>query len=157
MFNRIGKLCKVPCLAIAVCFMASLVPASPRAGGGEGLHNRFPDFMLKHKPGAAWPGPTWAAGASGDLARFPVRLRDSGGADSTETSAIAPKGASRNSKIIGSSCFASGLLLCSWGISSWQVREFQECPPRNTENVIKIVVGVVLINAGLIFLLGGAD
>ena len=157
MFNRIGKICKVPCLAIAVCFMASLVPASPRAGGDEGFHNRFPDFMLKHKPGAPWLGPTEAAGVLGDLARFPVRLRDGGGADSLKTPAIAPKGASRNSKIIGGSCFTSGVLLCSWGISSWQVREFQDCPPRNTENVIKIVVGVVLINAGLIFLLGGAD
>jgi hypothetical protein len=155
-FNRIGKLCKAPCLAIAVCFMASLVPGSARAGDGEGLHNRFPDFMLKHKPGA-WHGTTDPAGTPPDLAGFPVRLRDGSAADSLKTPAIVPKGAGRNSKIIGSSCFASGLALCSWGIASWQVREFQDCPPRNTENVIKIVVGVVLINAGLIFLLGGAD
>ena len=63
----------------------------------------------------------------------------------------------RNSKVIGTSFFASGVFLCSWGIASWQVEEYQSCPPRNTENVIKIVVGVVLLNAGLFYLLGGAD
>jgi hypothetical protein len=62
-----------------------------------------------------------------------------------------------NAKLIGTTFFASGLFLCSWGIASWQVDEYQCCPPRNTENVIKIVVGVVLLNAGLFYLLGGAD
>jgi hypothetical protein len=64
---------------------------------------------------------------------------------------------SRRSKIIGTSLFASGLFLCSWGITSWQREEDQCCPPRNTENVMKIVVGIVLINAGLIYLIGGSD
>jgi len=63
--------------------------------------------------------------------------------------------ASRN--LIGGSFFASGLFLCSWGIVSWQMREDQCCPPRNTENALKIIVGVVMINAGLFYFLGGAD
>jgi hypothetical protein len=67
------------------------------------------------------------------------------------------RGERRNARLIGTSFFASGVFLCSWGIASWQVEEYQCCPPRNTENVIKIVVGVVLVNAGLFYLLGGAD
>jgi hypothetical protein len=64
---------------------------------------------------------------------------------------------SQNTKLIGTSLFASGLFLCSWGITSWQRSEDQCCPTRNTENVLKIVVGVVLVNAGMFYLLGGAD
>ncbi len=56
-------------------------------------------------------------------------------------------------KIAGCSLFVSGILLCSWGISSWEVEEYQCCPARNTDNVIKIVAGVLLINAGLIYLM----
>jgi len=63
----------------------------------------------------------------------------------------------RNRNIVGTGLFASGLFLSSWGITSWQMKEDQCCPPRNTENVIKIVVGIVLIDAGLVYLLGGAD
>ena len=63
----------------------------------------------------------------------------------------------RSPKIIGVSLFSSGLFLCSWGITSWQFEDDQCCPARNTENVLKIIVGVVLVNAGLVYLLGGAD
>lgn len=63
----------------------------------------------------------------------------------------------KNANIMGTGLFASGIFLCSWGITSWQMKEDQCCPPRNTENVIKIVVGIVLIDAGLVYLLGGAD
>jgi hypothetical protein len=63
----------------------------------------------------------------------------------------------KNANIIGTGLFASGLFLCSWGITSWQMKDDQCCPPRNAENVIKIVVGIVLIDAGLVYLLGGAD
>jgi len=63
----------------------------------------------------------------------------------------------RSARIIGTSLFGSGLFLCSWGIASWQTREHQCCPTRNTENVLKIVVGVVLINAGLVYLIGATD
>jgi hypothetical protein len=63
----------------------------------------------------------------------------------------------RNANIVGTGLFASGLFLCSWGITSWQMKEDQCCPPRNAENVIKIVVGIVLVDAGLVYLLGGAD
>jgi hypothetical protein len=64
---------------------------------------------------------------------------------------------SRNANIVGTGLFASGIFLCSWGITSWQMKEDRCCPPRNSENVIKIVVGIVLIDAGLVYLLGGAD
>jgi hypothetical protein len=76
-----------------------------------------------------------------------------GGSDAEE----AGDRGSRNTKIIGCSLFSSGVFLCSWGISSWQLEEDQCCPARNTENVIKIIVGVVMVNAGLVYLLGGAD
>jgi hypothetical protein len=59
----------------------------------------------------------------------------------------------RTSRIIGATLLGSGLFLCSWGISSWEVEEYQCCPAHNTGNVVKIVAGVVLLNAGLIYLL----
>mgnify|MGYP001598205963 CR=1 FL=1 len=67
------------------------------------------------------------------------------------------KSRSPNPKIVGGSMFASGLFLCSWGITSWQRKEDQCCPPRNTENVLKIIVGLVLVNAGLAYLLGAVE
>jgi hypothetical protein len=60
---------------------------------------------------------------------------------------------SRNKSIVGVSLLGSGLFLCSWGITSWEIEEYQCCPARNTGNVVKIVAGVVLLNAGLIYLL----
>ena len=56
-------------------------------------------------------------------------------------------------KIMGASLFGSGIFLCSWGIASWQTDDTQCCPTNNTQNVIKIVIGVLLLNAGLIYLL----
>ncbi len=66
-------------------------------------------------------------------------------------------GIQRSCKIAAGSLLVSGLLLCSWGITSWQVEEYQCCPARNTDNVIKIVAGVLLINAGLLYLIEGCD
>jgi hypothetical protein len=63
----------------------------------------------------------------------------------------------RGATIVGTGLFATGLFLCSWGITSWQRQEDQCCPPRNTENVIKITVGLVLVDAGLVYLLGGVE
>jgi len=62
-----------------------------------------------------------------------------------------------NAKIVGSSFMGSGVLLCGWGIISWEFEEDQCCPTRNTENILKIIVGVVLVNAGLAYLLGVLD
>ena len=62
-----------------------------------------------------------------------------------------------NAKIVGGSFFGTGVFLCAWGISSWQFKEDQCCPTRNTENILKIIVGVVLVNAGLAYLLGVLD
>jgi hypothetical protein len=56
-------------------------------------------------------------------------------------------------KIVGVSLLGSGIFLCSWGITSWEVREYQCCPANNTANVIKIVAGILLLNAGLIYIL----
>ncbi len=69
----------------------------------------------------------------------------------------AEKADSRARTIVGASLLGSGILLCSWGITSWEVEEYQCCPARNTGNVVKIVAGVVLINAGLIYLLEVMD
>jgi hypothetical protein len=63
----------------------------------------------------------------------------------------------RNDTIVGSSLLVSGLFLCSWGIASWEVEEYQCCPAHNTGNVVKIVAGIVLVNAGLMYLLGVQD
>jgi hypothetical protein len=59
----------------------------------------------------------------------------------------------RGKTIVGASLFGSGIFLCSWGIASWQTDDTQCCPTNNTQNVIKIVVGVLLFNAGLVYLL----
>ena len=61
----------------------------------------------------------------------------------------------RAKKIAGAVMFGSGVFLCSWGIVDWQTSDTQCCPARNTENVAKIVVGVVLLNAGLVYLIAG--
>lgn len=65
------------------------------------------------------------------------------------------EGSDRGKKIVGAVMFGSGVFLCSWGIVDWQFSDAQCCPARNTENVAKIVVGVVLINAGLVYLIAG--
>jgi hypothetical protein len=65
------------------------------------------------------------------------------------------EGSEKGKKIAGGVMFGSGLFLCSWGIVDWQFSDSQCCPARNTENVAKIVVGVVLINAGLVYLIAG--
>jgi hypothetical protein len=67
------------------------------------------------------------------------------------------EGDSRARTIVGTSLLGSGIFLCSWGITSWEVEEYQCCPARNTGNVVKIVAGLVLINAGLIYLLEVMD
>jgi hypothetical protein len=66
-------------------------------------------------------------------------------------------GDSQARKIVGTSLLGSGIFLCSWGITSWEVEEYQCCPANNTGNVVKIVAGIILINAGLIYLLEVMD
>ncbi len=60
-------------------------------------------------------------------------------------------------RFVGYTMLGSGLFLSSWGIVSWEMKEYQECPPSNTDNVIKIVAGILLINAALFYLFGGCD
>jgi hypothetical protein len=64
-------------------------------------------------------------------------------------------GSERGKKTAGGIMFGSGVLLCSWGIVDWQTDDTQCCPARNTENVAKVLVGAVLINAGLVYLIAG--
>lgn len=64
-------------------------------------------------------------------------------------------GSERGKKTAGAIMFGSGVLLCSWGIVDWQTDDTQCCPARNTENVAKLLVGVVLVNAGLVYLIAG--
>ena len=91
------------------------------------------------------PSQAGAGGQGSQAESTAVEGRVPGGPDS---------GHRENSKIVGGSFLASGVFLSGWGIISWQFEEDQCCPTRNTENVLKIVVGVVLINAGLAYLLG---
>jgi len=67
------------------------------------------------------------------------------------------RGKDKGCKIASASLLVSGILLCSWGITSWEIEEYQCCPARNTGNVVKIVAGVLLINAGLLYFLTGCD
>jgi hypothetical protein len=66
-------------------------------------------------------------------------------------------GSAGTSRVIGISLLGTGLFLCSWGIASWEVREYQCCPAHNTGNVVKIVAGLLVLNAGLIYLLEGHE
>ena len=65
------------------------------------------------------------------------------------------EGSGTGAKIAGAIMLGSGVFLCSWGMVDWQTSDSQCCPARNTENVAKIVVGVVLLNAGLVYLIAG--
>ena len=72
--------------------------------------------------------------------------------DAEEDPSDDPDG-TRTKTIVGTSLFGSGIFLCSWGIASWETDDTQCCPTNNTQNVIKIVVGILLLNAGLVYLL----
>ena len=72
--------------------------------------------------------------------------------DAEEDPSDDPDG-TRTKTIVGTSLFGSGIFLCSWGIASWGTDNTQCCPTNNTQNVIKIVVGILLLNAGLVYLL----
>jgi len=141
-----------------ICLAVELLPAAaaPRPasrlermvgpGAGSGLQ----------PASGAWVAPASPA-TSRDYA--PPILLASGNETQADSSAAEAgrKGPSRNAKIVGTTLFATGIFLASWGITSWQRDEDQCCPPRNSENVIKITVGIVLIDAGLVYLLGGVD
>jgi hypothetical protein len=105
---------------------------------------------------AAWPaGVDHSIFADGPQ----IEEDEPGGHHNPGTGAGPPgqEGDSRAGKIVGISLLGSGIFLCSWGIASWEIEEYQCCPARNTGNVVKIVAGVVLINAGLIYLLEALD
>ena len=72
-----------------------------------------------------------------------------------EGGAVEDGGTGAGKKVAGAVMFGSGVLLCTWGIVDWETDDTQCCPAGNTENVAKIVVGVVLINAGLVYLIAG--
>jgi hypothetical protein len=156
--RSVGRLAALTLLgAVLLVLLPPLLPASwpqaaPAACAAEGGRSRL--VLLMGEGGVEAPADSLTVLVPGDA---------SGGTpgetqpDTRDQRQADERVGRRNNKLIGTTFFASGAFLCSWGISSWQVDEYQCCPPRNTENVIKIVVGVVLLNAGLFYLLGGAD
>lgn len=86
-----------------------------------------------------------------------LRFLDSGKGGTDGEEEEEGSGSGRNTIIIGTTLLGSGIFLCSWGISAWEIQEYQCCPARNTGNVVKIVAGIVLINGGLMYLLGASD
>lgn len=152
---------KAFCLVTVTCLLSSLVPPSATAGQTSRVERVLPGFGPGVKTVSIETGGLRADGVlAGWLqaagTRSPWVKNAAPQPDSLRISKDDQHG-SGSSKILGTSLFISGVFLCSWGIASWQVEEYQCCPPRNTENVIKIVVGVVLVNAGLLYLLGGAE
>ncbi len=122
--------------AAAAALLLALLSAGP-AGAGD-FRLPFPRYRLPDVDEVQ------AAGEDAE----PDIVVASGAQGGTEESGTAEK-------VVGGIMFGSGVLLCSWGIVDWQTSESQCCPAHNTENVAKIVVGVVLINAGLVYLIAG--
>lgn len=144
--GKAGPRSAAPLMLLAVLFsLAGPWPAAAPGAWAADVGRTRLEMMLGDRPVEAAP----------DSVTVLVQGEAPGGAGDRDRSA--GRRELRDNRIVGTSFFASGVFLCSWGITSWQDEEYQCCPPRNTENVIKIVVGVVLLNAGLFYLLGGAD
>jgi hypothetical protein len=93
-----------------------------------------------------------------DPPTIPLISGDAGNGEDTAEGGRTESGPSDRARmIIGGTLLGSGIFLCSWGITAWEVQEYQSCPARNTGNVVKIVAGIMLVNAGLIYLLGDGD
>ena len=117
------------------------------------LHAAVPPCAAGDTPPSIVYSPVgWVPDSPDPLPRIPLLGPNDTGADDGESGE-----GDRGNKIVGSSLVVSGLLMCSWGIASWEVEEYQCCPANNTGNVVKIVAGVMLFNAGLIYLLLGDD
>ena len=129
--NMRGRSHKAASYVLLVCLLGLLLPAPRALAWPYGVDHSI--FYVDSEPDSLSPN---------------IEIPESGVAD--------PSGdpnARRAKKIVGASLFGSGIFLCSWGIASWETDDTQCCPTNNTQNVVKIVVGVLLFNAGLVYLL----
>jgi hypothetical protein len=129
--NMRGRAGKAASYVLLVCLLGMILPVHVALAWPYGVDHSI--FYLDSEPDSLNPNMEYLkdaeAGVSGD--------------DDTN----------RTRTIVGTSLFGSGIFLCSWGIASWETDDTQCCPTNNTQNVIKIVVGLLLLNAGLVYLL----
>jgi hypothetical protein len=121
------------------------------------VHLLLPAYLAAGLPGPSISESIGKLRFGEELTPPGLRFLDStnGGTDGEEERG--GSGPRRNTMIIGTTLLGSGIFLCSWGITAWEIQEYQCCPARNTGNVVKIVAGIVLINGGLMYLLGASD
>ena len=129
--NMRGGIRKAASYVLLVCFLGMLLPAHRALAWPYGVDHSI--FNLDSEPDSLKPNIEYLRGGEADPADDQ---------DNTLTRTI-----------VGTSLFGSGIFLCSWGIASWETDDTQCCPTNNTQNVVKIVVGVLLLNAGLVYLL----
>lgn len=126
-----GRLGKAGSAVLIVCLIGVLLAAPRALAWPYGVDHSI--FHLDSEPDSLKP----SIELSGDGLEGPSGDQDKTGAK----------------RIVGASLFGSGMFLCSWGIVSWETDDTQCCPTNNTQNVVKILTGVLLLNAGLIYLL----
>jgi hypothetical protein len=126
-----GRVRRAASAALLVCLLALLLPAPRVLAWPYGVDHSI--FYLDSEPDSLSPNIELSRDGEGDPSGDPDR--------------------SRAKTIVGASLFGSGIFLCSLGITSWETDDTQCCPTNNTQNVVKIVVGVLLLNAGLVYLL----
>ncbi|MFC1799415.1 hypothetical protein ACFL2Z_00675 [Candidatus Eisenbacteria bacterium] len=126
-----GRVRKAAAYVLLICLLGMLLPAPLALAWPYGVDHSI--FYLDSEPDSLSPNVEFLKDGQADPSGDP----DNG----------------RAKTIVGASLFGSGIFLCSWGIASWETDDTQCCPTNNTQNVIKIVVGVLLLNAGLVYLL----
>ena len=126
-----GRAGKAASYVVLICLLGMILPAPMALAWPYGVDHSI--FYLDSEPDSLEANMEFLKDAEAD---------PSGGSNGNRTRTI-----------VGTSLFGSGIFLCSWGIASWQTDDTQCCPTNNTQNVIKIVVGVLLLNAGLVYLL----
>ena len=129
--SRWGRVRKAASYVLLISLLGVILPAPSVLAWPYGVDHSI--FELNSEPDSLNPNMEFLKDAEGDPPD-----------DSDRT---------RTRTIVGTSLFGSGIFLCSWGIASWETDDTQCCPTNNTQNVIKIVVGVLLFNAGLVYLL----
>jgi len=129
--NMRGRLHKAASYVLLVSLLGMLLPAPRALAWPYGVDHSI--FSLDSEPDSLKPNIEYLKDGEAD----PAGEKDN----------------NRTKTIVGTSLFGSGIFLCSWGIASWETDDTQCCPTNNTQNVIKIVVGVLLLNAGLVYLL----
>jgi hypothetical protein len=126
-----GRVCRAASYVLLICFLGMLLPAPRALAWPYGVDHSI--FYSDSEPDS--------------LSSNMEFLSDE------EANPTGDSDRARTKTIVGASLFGSGIFLCSWGITSWETDDTQCCPTNNTQNVVKIVVGVLLLNAGLVYLL----